>query len=61
MDQIKYQQPTAEEFRSVRYGIHRNVHRRTVAESNKRADADLAKWLAEQEAAGAADSLQVAA
>jgi len=61
MDQIKYQAPSAEEYRAIRYSIHRDVHGRSVAVSNARADADLAKWLAEQQAAGAADSLQVAA
>jgi hypothetical protein len=61
MDQIKYQEPTAAEFRAVRYGIHRNVHRRSVERSNELADRDTAKWLAEKEAARAADALQVAA
>lgn len=61
MDQIKFAAPTPDEYRAIRYGIHRNVHGLEIAEANRLADADLTKWLADHQAARAADDLQVAA
>ena len=59
MDRIHYEQPTAAEFRAVRYGIHRNVPRRSVERSNELADRDTANWVADQKAARAADTIGV--
>lgn len=56
MDQINFTPTTAEQYRAVRYGIHRNARGKDIAEANRLADADLAQWRAEREAAAAADA-----
>jgi hypothetical protein len=55
MDQIKYQAPSAEEFRKLRFSIHHDVHGLPRDEANTLADADVAKWLADQHATAAAN------
>lgn len=60
-NELIFERPNPAEYRSIRYSIHRNVHGLSIAEASAKADADLAAWLAEEEARRAADALDGAA